>query len=424
MTALSLLVAPSSYGALSAVSANTISGSMPTIVGNDRLGFEVKGVKFSQALNNIDSNVIQEFDAELKLSDFVITNLAAEDYYDADGDEADPTTPFSIGGKTAEWYESDGTPITDTDKMVGCGSNLKLPLKLKIEIFDVQAHSKFGDPRDSELITLTKEYQIGTSSEICFLRPNQIAVRPRNSWVSNNNGNWAWNFENPARDPEQGGGYSSDFVIFKNVSGTVVDGGFRANATPTFPTTGFPGAQFSLVMKRNASAYTFESNAKPAVTVDDDGKVTLNSKPSGAVKITATLKADTSQKHSYEFDPRTVWVVPEPDAMDYATAVTRCGSESQIPTRAQLTNSPQNAATASDYPYVNFFTRATGGGVFNEWGWPTSDNYPESQWFLGWVSYWTNEEIPNSDEWFIVDSHNGHVNRSNINGSDYLACLR
>ncbi|XKM13018.1 hypothetical protein RCS94_08290 [Orbaceae bacterium ac157xtp] len=393
-----------SQAALSATSANTIQGSKPTFTntsGANRFGFEVGGTTYSQGIGNINSSDIKEFDAGLRLGDFHVISLgvsdfnASTDYYDAEGDAAHPTTPFSMGTMTKKWYENgSSTPISDMNKTLGCGSNLSLPLKLKIEIPNVQVHSRYGDPKDSGLTTLTKEYKIGTASGICFARPNQMAVYPQYAWVGKNSGTWAWNGSSgSAIDSTLGGGYSSDFVVVKNASGTVIDGGFSPNANPKFPTTGFPKAQFSLVMTSNATDYNFNSNGGSAVTVDTNGKVTLNSKPTGPVTITATLKANTSKVHTYTFDPRTVWVRPTGTSSygDYAWAKTQCGGESKIPSRAQLTNSPQKTATSSNWQSNNYFTRAIDGSLFSEWGWTDSTTYPGSQWDSGGYYYWTRD---------------------------------
>ncbi|XKM14426.1 hypothetical protein RCS94_04435 [Orbaceae bacterium ac157xtp] len=435
-----MLIAPSSYGALSATSANTIKGNAPWFTGQsgaNRFGFEVGGTTYSQGIGNINSSDIKEFDAGLRLSDFHIINLgvsdfnALTDYYDADGDEAHPITPFSMGTMTANWYENgSGTPISDMNKTLGCGSNLSLPLKLKIEIPNVQVHSRYGDPNNSGLTTLTKEYQISATSGICFVRPNQVVTASTVSWVNkNSSGTGDWNVGNGEVSSVSGGGYSSDFVVISNgvdSNGKVIvsDAGFRASANPKFPTTGFTGAEFYLVMTGNATDWKFRSNQlNQVVTVDVDGKVTLKKKPKTPITITAKLKTNTSIIYTYTFDPRNVWVVPKSvNLFTYDSAISECGGVTKLPTRVHLTNSPQNIATSSNLVTSNYYTRAIGGGVFNEWGFIDYNNYPASQWGDIYFFYWT-RDVHSPNFQFIVRSDNGSVDFSHSGNQQYLACL-
>ncbi|XKM14026.1 hypothetical protein RCS94_02370 [Orbaceae bacterium ac157xtp] len=439
------MIAPISYGALSATSANTIKGSKPELIGQTvakKLGFKVGNTSYSEALGNIVSNTAQIFDKDLKLNEFEIQGLTVDDftvaanYYDVDGDVEHATMPFTLGSISHKWLDSNGSEITNETKMIGCGSGLSLPLTLKVSI-PVQVHSIYGDPRDSEPTVLEQNYQIATTAGICFARPNQMAVYPNYAWAGKNIGG-TWDFNgSSAIDPILGGGYSSDFVVISNgitPAGivNVIDGGFRENATRNFPTTGFPKASFDLVMAGNASDYTFSSNGGSAVTVDTSGKVTLNSKPSGAVTITATENA-TGQAHPYTFTVApTKWVVPKLNSANgdgnytYEEAITACGDESKIPSRAQLTNSPLITAP-QDWSWMdNFYTRAIGGGVINEWGWSNASTYPGSKWYFSWDYYWTREKHSSGypkDYHFIVYSSSGVVHYFDTGRKAYVACL-
>ncbi|XKM14078.1 hypothetical protein RCS94_02630 [Orbaceae bacterium ac157xtp] len=378
-----------SQAALSATSANTIQGSRPGFTGQSgakKLGFKVNGTPYSESLNNINPSVTKEFNAGLKLSDFTVTNLTASDfsptadYADADGDLAHPTTPFSMSPRTFVWKDRTGATITNYNQTLGCGSGLNLPLTLKITLPNVKVKSRYGNPSESLSTELVQEYKIGTATGICFAKPNQMIVRPNNGWVGASSHNWQSGSSTPTATG--GGGYSPDFDPVN---------GFKASASPKFPTTGFVGASFKLIMTSNASDYTFSSDSS-AVTVDTTGKVTLNSKPSGAVTIKAIFKNDTSQVHSYTFNPTSVWVKGKGSTTyTYANAKTACGGESRIPSRAQLTNSPQNVATSSNYQYYNYYTRAVGGGVFGEWGWTDTTSYPGSQCYSSGDYYWTRD---------------------------------
>ncbi|XKM12505.1 hypothetical protein RCS94_05645 [Orbaceae bacterium ac157xtp] len=407
------MIASSSYGALSATSTNTIQGSRPTFasqLGVKKLGFTVRGVYFSENEGNIEEGVVKLMDAGVSLSEFEIKQLTSSDfntltdYYDADGDLAHSITPFTMDTITFEWRDSNNQviPTANYNKTLGCGSNLNLPLTLKIKLPNVKVHSHYGNPRESLSTSLVQEYKIGTATGICFAKPNSLA------WQS---------VYGISGSPIYGGGYSSDFDPVK---------GFKASASPKFPTTGFPKASFTLIMTSNANDYTFSSNDS-AVVVDTAGKVTLNSKPSGAVTIKAIFKNDTSQVHYYTFNPTTVWVVPKKNPANsdgdytYAEAKTACVTESSIPSRAQLTNSPMKTGYegVSSISYSDY-TRAVGEGVFGEWGRTDSTTYPGSQWVDS--RYWTRDPWSISYQ-FVVNSSSGDVNYLYSASIDVVACL-
>ncbi|XKM12750.1 hypothetical protein RCS94_06895 [Orbaceae bacterium ac157xtp] len=409
------MIAQSSYGVMSATSANTIQGRAPAFTGQsgaNKLGFVVDGTAYSQELGNINSNTIKEFNAGLKLSDFHVKTLGlgdfnvSTDYYDADGDEAHSTMPFSIGSMAMEWYERGGTsPIADTRKTLGCGSNLSLPLTLKVKLYDVRVYSKYGDPKISYPTLLEKEYKIDAGTGICFAQPNST--------------DWYY-YDGPSRHPVFGGGYSDDFDPFN---------GFKASATTKFPTTGFPKAKFRLVMTSSASNWTFTKIANPSnsVTIDVNGNVTLNSKPIGAVTIKATLKSSSTTVYSYTFNPTTVWVIPKGSTTyDYNQAKNLCGGEANIPFAGQLTNSPQ--IFAEDYPSLerSYYTRAIDGSIFGEWG-SANDlkntspkTYPGSKWLDAF--YWTKNYFSRTEQ-LVIDSLNGRVTWTYPHYDMNVACL-
>ncbi|XKM13665.1 hypothetical protein RCS94_00380 [Orbaceae bacterium ac157xtp] len=426
-----MLIAPNSYGALSATSANTIQGSRPGFTGQSgakKLGFKIGNTTYSENVGNLSTATgdINNFNAGLRLDEFEVMNLTASDfspmadYADVDGDEPHLTAAFSMSPSTFEWRDRTGALISsgDYNKTLGCGSTLKTPLTLRITLPNVKVKSRYGNPSESLSTELVQEYKIGTGSGICFAKPNQMIVYPNNSWYNASAGSWQTGSTAPHQD--NGGGYDS--TQFDPVNG------FKASLSTKFPTTGFPKASFTLIMTSNVSDYTFSSNDS-AVTVGTNGKVTLNSKPSGAVTIKAIFKNDTNQVHSYTFNPTTVWVRPTGTTStgNYAWAKTQCGgSESNIPSRAQLTNSPHKNAPGSWSYFANYYTRAVGGGVFGEWGWTSSANYPGSQWASGddrW--YWTRD--PHSTSYpgyrFVVYSYIGGVDWTHISNSTYVACL-
>ncbi|XKM13986.1 hypothetical protein RCS94_02160 [Orbaceae bacterium ac157xtp] len=416
------MIAPSSYGALSATSANTIQGSRPGFTGQSgakKLGFIVNGTTYSQSLNNINPSVIKEFNARLKLNDFMVTNLTASDfnpqtdYVDSDGDAGYPTATdtFSMNPRTYEWRDRTGAliPTGDYNKTLGCGSNLKLPLTLKITLPKVKVRSRYGNPRESNETNLVQTYKIGTATDICFAKPNSL------TWFGSDTERE--NSGSTIPSTTKGGGYNSAEFDPKN--------GFKVNLSPKFPTTGFPKASFTLVMTSNASDYTFSSNSS-AVTVNTRGEVTLNNKPSGPVTIKARLNG-ASQVHEYTFDPRTVWVVPKQPNPNhkhgwytYAEAKRVCGgNESKIPNRTQLTNSPQinHPGLGVSLP-KNYYTRAVGGGVFGEWG--DASTYYGSQWKRNW--YWTRDAYSSSAQFFVL-TFEGRVHWYDTDLRAYVVCL-
>ncbi|XKM14441.1 hypothetical protein RCS94_04510 [Orbaceae bacterium ac157xtp] len=411
------MIAPLSYGALSATSANTIKGRAPTVQ-NSSLGFNVDGEDYSKAIGNIDPNVAKAFDAGLSLRHFTVMNLRNADYYDADGDVAHSTTPFTTGTKSIKWYKSDGTEISDLNQLLGCGSNLGSVLTLKIKIQNIQAHSEHGDPRDSVPTTLEQSYKIAGSQGICYVKPGSLK----------------WDFHvNPAgvRSPTQGGGYTEDFVPNK---------GFKANPTVSnvkFPTTAFPRARFQLVMTGIQTDWNYSviTNPNSAVSVDANGWVTFNRKPTGAVTVRATSKSSSSTYFDYTFNPTSLWVVPRGD-VNYASAKAECGGESKMATREQLSNSPvSRIGQGGSFIFVNDYTRAIGkleigGGeepmkesIFSEWGSTAiidgiPNAYPGSNW-IGY-SYWTREWYSPSRV-FLVDCRSGRVGHNGPDNRGYYA---
>ncbi|XKM13377.1 hypothetical protein RCS94_10180 [Orbaceae bacterium ac157xtp] len=432
------MIAPSSYGALSATSVNTIQGSRPGFTGQSgakKLGFKIGNTTYSESEGNLSpssSGIINYLNAGLRLDEFEVMNLTASDfsptadYADADGDLAHLTTPFSMSPRTFEWKDRNGTTITNYNQTLGCGSSLNLPLTLRITLPDVKVRSRYGNPSESIPTELVQEYKIGTASGICFAKPNQMIVDPSYTWSGWSGSYFYWNNESyKNRHPTYGGGYDS--TQFDPVNG------FKASVNPKFPTTGFPKASFTLIMTSNASDYTFSSNDS-AVVVDTTGKVTLNSKPSGAVTIKAIFKNDTNQVHSYTFNPTNVWVVPKlnpasasdsnrPYSYGYSDAKLVCGGEMKLPTRADLTNSPQKDAPKGWSVFENRYTRAIGGGVFNEWGNTTGTTYPSSQWIsLSFNEYFTRENSSSGIQ-FIVHPGLGQVWLFSTIFMAYVVCL-
>ncbi|XKM13200.1 hypothetical protein RCS94_09220 [Orbaceae bacterium ac157xtp] len=423
------MIAPSSYGALSATSANTIQGRAPWFTsasGANKLGFLINGVEYSQTKGNINENTPKEFDASLKLSDFRPKSLSisdfnvASDYADSDGDAPHATTPFTIGSVRTEWRDGLGIRISDTTKMIGC-SRFVMPLKLKIMLNNVQVHSQYGIPKDSAGGSLTKTYQIvSSSSGMCFARPNSMKVYPGRQWMGGSS--WTWNADGSYISSTYGGGYSPDFIVVKDNQGNVMDGGFSPNAYRKFPTTGFPGALFQLVMAGSQTDYSYSVSASPSgsVTVDSSGNVKLVRKPNGNVTVKATLRSNSLKQYTYTFNPTSVWILPKSGMYTYYQATNECGSESNLLSRAELTNSPGIYVTNSTWKSDNYYTRAIGGGVFAEWGYTDSSSYPG---YPGTDYYWTQDPwSPSRLFYFVVDVRSGFVGRTYFDQRNEVAC--
>jgi hypothetical protein len=406
-----LVMASSSDAILTATTTSVIIGNAPQVIAlssTDKQGFTVNGVFYSEASGNIKEDEIKEFDDNLTLNDFTISKYDPKNldkvinYRDIDGDNADSSTPFKVEKTHYWWYDNNGRRIEGDDKkrIIGCGSGYAMPLKLIIKT-NVKAHSAYGIPKESEPITLAKTYQIATKSKICYVKPNDIVVSKNLQWRSYDpsitspiSGPWAWNAPNISRHPVHGGGYSTDYVPFF---------GFKVNPIAAngqfFPTTGFPGAKFQLVMTGAQMDYHYQviNNGGGDISVDHNGVVKLMSKPVGNVTVRATLKRDTSIIHDYRFNPTTVWLEPQKNEnITLPAAINLCGGIKNIPLRKDYTNSPAiNVAENENWSvYPNSFTRSIGGSIMGEWGWVSGINYPESNWSINntyYILYWTKE---------------------------------
>lgn len=375
-----MAIVSSANAILIATSSQFITENAPQVVAlssADKHGFTINGVFYSEANGTIKSSEVKEFDGNLTLNDFKVaiytsTNLdKVENYSDIDGDKVDPQRPFEVGLTNYWWYDNSGRSITGDDrkKIIGCGSGFSMPLKLIIET-NVKAHSAYGIPDEGEQITLAKTYQIAPKSQICYAKPNSTIVHPRSQWISYNSdgSSESWNDKNRTkRHPIHGGGYTDDYVP---------NYGFKAKpiiSSKTFPTTGFPGAKFQLVMTGSQTDYRYQmiNNPGDGVSVDDNGMILLKNKPAGNVTIRAILKRDTMVYHDYTFNPTLVWLIPQGNNyMNWEDAKQRCGGVQNLPSLSMFTNSPQNniAANTGWKHIANTFTRAIGGGVFAEWG--------------------------------------------------------
>jgi hypothetical protein len=435
-----LAIVSSSHAILTATTTNVITGNAPEVIAlssADKQGFTVNGVFYSEANGNIKTDEIKEFDGNLTFNDFTISKYDSKNldkvknYRDIDGDNADPSVPFKLETTYYWWYDNTGKRIEGDDKkkIIGCGSGYAMPLKLIIKT-NVKAYSAYGIPKESKSITLTKTYQIAARTQICYAKPNDIIAHPKEQWISYNSdgSSEGWHDKNRIkRHSIHGGGFTNDYVP---------DYGFKAKPTissKTFPTTGFPGAKFQLVMTGSQSDYRYKilNNSGEGILIDDNGMVLLKNKPTGNITIRVTLKRDSTVYHDYTFNPTSVWLVPQANGyMNWEAAKQRCGGVQNIPSLSMFTNSPQNNIVLNtDWRFIaNTFTRAIGEGVFAEWGYSDIASYPDSQWGSfpqakdGKAYYWSSNVHTTNANMFVGDARAGNVNAYNMKHNHLVAC--
>ena len=422
--------------ALSAHTTNIIRGNAPELVNAkiaaDKHGFTVNGVFYSESTGNIREGEIKEFDGNLTFNHFVVKLFSYQsldnqkNYQDIDGDNIDPIQPFLMTTTYWQWFDANGVKIPDKDKnkIIGCGSGYPMPLRLEISN-QAQAISQYGIPRESDFVTIKKVYQIAAKPQICYAKPNSTIISPEMQWLTNNqdndfsfdsNKNW-WNIKKDSKPHvRNGGGYTSDYVP---------DYGYKVTNTLTgklFPTSGFPGAKFQLLMSGAQRDYSYSIVANPGnnVSIDAMGFITLKDKPLGKVTVRATYKKNTSIKLDYSFDPRSNWVIPYNWSYNWTNASNYC----RLLTRKEFTNSPRNQAPQNWLYEYNAFTRAIDGTILGEWGPISPKNYPQSNWAdqLYWTSeYWGALSGDNSAH-FRIGLYLGDVGVGVDTNAHYVIC--
>ena len=408
--------------AILANTVNTIIGSKPKIVNieaaSNKHGFILNGVFYSSSSHNLNDTDINEFDGLTKFSDFIIKNYTENDldnssnYDDSDGDNIRNNKPFIVEQTVYNWFDNNGEKIPDSDigNIIGCGSNYAMPLSLTLKT-SVKTYSEYGNPNESESVEITKIYKIAPTGDVCYLKPNSTKVLPLNQWRgSDAQGTmYPWNTGPIKPDPESGGGYNEDFIV---------DKGFRARpivSDKPFPTTGFPGAEFQLIMNYSQDSYTYNVAVNPGnvATVDQTGNVLLKAKPpegNGDIVIRATLKSSPNKHFDYKFNPTSVWIEPQNvGSYDWRTAFNRfCGGIDGFPSRKDYSNSPvvNVGPNWQRHGKWNFSTRAINQGLYPEWGFTNRRTYPNSKWEWDETTYFTKD--PNSDtQYFVIYLHDG-----------------
>ena len=414
--------------ALTAHSINVIIGNKPKVVdiegASKKHGFTVNGVLYSSNTNNLSDTQINQFDGNLTIKDFIIKDYAMNDldvtanYDDTDGDGIRNNTPFTVEETNYSWFDNKGIKIENNEKIIGCGSDISMPLTLTITT-KVKTYSEYGIPNESEYFDITQKYKIMTKSEICYAKPYGMILYPQYAWGSvrpisykgnldcilsgyadnefessllDDSKHWinGWNQDsNRVRDSYCGGGY--DATVFDP------DNGFKVSAVPHFPTTGFPGAKFQLVMTGHQEDFEYTLSATPndSVTVDKQGNVMLVKKPIGPVTITAKFKYDRQvPEQNYTFNLTGIWAVPYGnDFYTYQQTVNLCGGEANIPSRTEMSNSPNAPMSWTELPLEwDAFTRTIGQGLLSEWGMTIKNTYPDSNWFSGLLWFYSRDK--------------------------------
>ncbi|MBI0036895.1 hypothetical protein H3T61_01420 [Gilliamella sp. B14384H2] len=418
--------------ALTAHSINVIIGNKPKVVDIDgaskKHGFTVNGVLYSSNTNNLSDTQINQFDGNLTINDFIIKDYAMNDldvmanYDDTDGDGIRNNTPFTVEETNYSWFDNKGIKIENNEKIIGCGSGISMPLTLTITT-KVKTYSEYGVPNESEYVDITQKYKIMAKPEICYAKPYGMILYPQYVWGSvrpvpyqgsldcllsgyaehefelSMDENFVdlretrgWNYDNSReRDSYCGGGYNAN--VFDPVNG------FKVSASPHFPTTGFPGAKFQLIMTGHQDdfEYTFSATPNDSITVDKQGYVMLIKKPIGPVTITAKFKHDEQiPEQNYTFNLTGIWALPQGQidkVYTYQQVVNMCGGESKLPTRSEMSNSPNAPASWIKYPYKwDAFTRDIGQGLLSEWGMTSKETYPDSNWFTHYFWFYSKDK--------------------------------
>ena len=298
-----------------------------------------------------------------------------------------------------------------------------MPLSLTLKT-SVKTYSEYGNPNESEAVEITKIYKITPTGDVCYLKPNSTKVLPLNQWRGSDAQGTMYPFNTgPIKpDPENGDGYTEDFIVNK---------GFRARpivSDKPFPTTGFPGAEFQLIMNYSQDSYTYNVAVNPGnvATVDQTGNVLLKAKPpegNGDIVIRATLKSSPNKHFDYKFNPTSVWIEPQNvGSYDWCTAFNRfCGGIDGFPSRKDYSNSPvvNVGPNWQRNGKLNFSTRAINQELYPEWGFTNRRTYPNSKWGWDETTYFTKDA--NSDtQYFIIYLHDGGLLPSPRTPGDFV----
>ncbi|WP_392562103.1 hypothetical protein RHO12_01005 [Orbus sturtevantii] len=411
------------YAVLSATTTELIHGRAPNILFDGTTPVALKDLlSIDYPLGSTITPVTTSFEVSTSdtfldvipkvIADSTPRNLAdVAQYIDMDGDL--PSGAGLTGTIAATWSykNSNGATVLLTASDLSKNfSACNAPYELKIETSNIGSISAYGLPLENKFPDTTKVYKVTlptNAASVCYLQPN----------IDDNYSGYKPSVWTPSH------GFTPQSTN---------------NLALNFPTTGFDGAWFNLIIAgidaQSAGSWSATVTGGPltaTATATGSNVVRVNiSGPNattgvGAGKFSpARVKiADSGGHVSYEFEI-TKWFITKPgNSNGYANAETFCQSlgnkpgDYLIPTRADYTNNPHGNPIL--YPPYNggevilnndllngTYTRAIGEGIFSEWGDTTASYYTNSDWVNN--VYWTSEAWSATRN-YIVNSANGYI---------------
>lgn len=182
--------------------------------------------------------------------------------------------------------------------------------------------------------------------------------------------------------------------------------GAKFTTAQGFPTTGFTGAKFQLLVNDATTwntDYNWSTNQTGWTSVDANGNVTFTAMPTSGTKsvtITATPKGGAAAK-TYSFNVGRWFHIGSYTTSSYADAQSKCSMpNSGIPDSSELV---KGVTTVSTVPAVREI-----GGLFNEWGsLPNTINKGKEV----WTSRLSNVNSNSNLVWAMDSTHFGDADK-------------
>lgn len=435
--------------ALIAATAKAIEGNAPQVANIDlaasKHGFTVGGVFYSEASSNMKGNAVNLFDGNLKPSSFAVKNFYYDsldnklNYTDKDGDQIDTYKPFLLSFTSSKWYDANGKALTNISQRLACDNAYTLPLTLEITA-QLKTYSKYGIPKESDYVPVTKRYQISHKPTVCYAQPNLANDSSNNTQYQDLDG------------PDWGKGKG---FIPQDIN----------TAAKNFPSTGSDNLRFYLLLSGITPQEVVNING--STIKSSSGNVTLllsaentpgwgNSSSVSAVKI--VLKGPTTSTANKSFSPVTFqlysdkakqnilysftiqrwYLTPSVDVVsNQSSAISYCrGIGYRLPSVADYTNA-NTSIWSGGIPgrNINGYRRQLSyrgtngkwiGGLFNEWG--TMFNQPIHYPGTNWASdhpgdwYWAMETYQGNP--IRIDAGDGDMWYNEPSFSSYhIACV-
>ena len=342
----------------------TASGDVSTKSNPIKLNDET--VKFSDIITYIQLPSSNRNYPNRSLNDIIINSNY---WFDKDGD----ASPTVTGTLKLKWQDSDETDITDfvknniNAKLIGC----EAPYKLTLEATNGSLSTAYGEPRTSSFTGGSHSYFIYPkyTQEICYIQPSLKYEEADRQGVSNGP-NWK----------SRKGFYVYDLD----------------NPEKNFPTTGSDNLFFDLKIVGDADEI-ININGQHITPISGNGMSLLLTTHNGLVRVTLkgpkapgggnfspstfNLYKDINKtKLLYTFKIQRWYIVFPQEPGGYDKSVELCSSLAgryRIPSDEEYTN--------RRYYIREISSKANGqwnGGILNEWGSLTTENYPDSDWQL------------------------------------------